>query len=469
MEVYMKLWSGRFLKEPEKLTDDFNSSIHVDSRLYRQDIKGSIAHVKMLSKCGIINEKEAELICNGLNDILADIENGRIMFETEAEDIHMNIEKLLIERLGDVGKKLHTARSRNDQIALDTRMYVKTKIKSITNMLINLEEVLLSIADRNTDTILPGYTHLQRAQPVTFAHHIMAYFEMFKRDIDRLLDCYKRTDTMPLGSGALAGTTYPIDRQMVAKELGFSSITANSIDAVSDRDFVLELCFILSVVMMHLSRFCEELVIWSSFEFKFIEMDDAFSTGSSIMPQKKNSDVAELVRGKTGRVYGNLMALLTIMKSLPLAYNKDMQEDKEALFDSIDTLNACLPVFTEMISTIKINKTEMYEAAKEGFTNATDLADYLVKKGVPFRSAHEITGKIVLYCIDNSKSLNELKIDEYKTFSGLIENDIYDKITVENCVLNRKLPGGPSKSTVLGAIKEGRKFLSKLNTFILQD
>jgi len=465
----MKLWSGRFLKEPEKLTDDFNSSIHVDSRLYRQDIKGSIAHVKMLSKCGIINEKEAELICNGLNDILADIENGRIMFETEAEDIHMNIEKLLIERLGDVGKKLHTARSRNDQIALDTRMYVKTKIKSITNMLINLEEVLLSIADRNTDTILPGYTHLQRAQPVTFAHHIMAYFEMFKRDIDRLLDCYKRTDTMPLGSGALAGTTYPIDRQMVAEELGFSSITANSIDAVSDRDFVLELCFILSVVMMHLSRFCEELVIWSSFEFKFIEMDDAFSTGSSIMPQKKNSDVAELVRGKTGRVYGNLMALLTIMKSLPLAYNKDMQEDKEALFDSIDTLNACLPVFTEMISTIKINKTEMYEAAKEGFTNATDLADYLVKKGVPFRSAHEITGKIVLYCIDNSKSLNELKIDEYKTFSGLIENDIYDKITVENCVLNRKLPGGPSKSTVLGAIKEGRKFLSKLNTFILQD
>jgi argininosuccinate lyase len=455
----MKLWGGRFLKQTKSSVDDFNSSIRIDSRMYKQDILGSMAHAKMLSECGIISSDEAALICSGLESILADIENGAVEFEVEAEDIHMNVEKLLTERIKEAGKKLHTARSRNDQVALDLRMYLKEEILSIRKLLIDLESALLEIAQRNTTSILPGYTHLQRAQPVTFGHHLMAYFEMLKRDIERLDDCYKRTNIMPLGSGALAGTTYPVDRHMVAKELGFPSITANSIDAVSDRDFAIEFSFCLSVIMMHLSRFCEELVLWSSHEFGFIEMDDSFSTGSSIMPQKKNPDVAELIRGKTGRVYGNLVTLLTLMKSLPLAYNKDMQEDKEAVFDSIDTATSCIAIFTEMISTVKINKDNMHKAACGGFTNATDLADYLVKKGMPFRTAHEITGKLVLYCIDNKKSLEELELNEFKLFSELVEEDIYGNISVENCVNMRNLPGGPAKEAVLKAIENGRSFI----------
>ncbi|HOJ81451.1 MAG TPA: argininosuccinate lyase, partial [Clostridiales bacterium] len=395
----MKLWGGRFTANTDKAVDDFHSSIRFDSRMYRQDIAGSIAHAEMLGKVGVISAEEAELICSTLREILSDIENGKVHFETEAEDIHMNIEKILIERIGDTGKKLHTGRSRNDQVALDLRMYLKDEVRAIRSMLLELLSVLLDISEKNTDTIMPGYTHLQRAQPITLAHHMMAYFQMFRRDTGRLEDCYARMDVMPLGSGALAGTTYPLDRNFVAEKLGFTAITENSLDGVSDRDFVIELASCLSITMMHLSRFCEELILWSSAEFSFIEMDDAYSTGSSIMPQKKNPDVAELIRGKTGRVYGSLIALLTMMKSLPLAYNKDMQEDKEAIFDAVDTVKACLPVFTKMLSTLKIKREAMYRAACGGFTNATDLADYLVKKGIPFRSAHEIVGKMVLYCI----------------------------------------------------------------------
>ena len=387
----MKLWSGRFSKSTDPLVDDFNSSIRFDSRLYKYDILGSVAHAKMLGKCGIISEEESSLICKMLLEILADIENGKIEFDIDAEDIHMNIEKILISRIGEAGKKLHTGRSRNDQVALDMRMYLKDENIKIREMITELITVLINIAEKNLDVIMPGYTHLQRAQPVTFAHHLMAYVQMLLRDRERLSDCYARLNVMPLGSCALAGTTYNLDRRMTAIELGFDSITENSIDAVSDRDFVLEMAFCLSVLMMHLSRFSEEIVLWCSHEFSFIELDDAFSTGSSIMPQKKNPDVAELVRGKTGRVYGSLMALLTMMKALPLAYNKDMQEDKEAVFDSIDTVKMCLPVFTGMIKTMKINRGNMLNAARSGFTNATDIADYLVKR-VPFRDSHNITG-----------------------------------------------------------------------------
>lgn len=458
----MKLWGGRFQKNTDKLVDDFNSSIRFDCRLYKQDILGSIAHVKMLGKCKIISEEDSQLILKALQEILSDIEKGNVEFEVDAEDIHMNIEKILISRIGDVGKKLHTGRSRNDQVALDMRMYIKYEIDTVKGMLVSLMEVLLRISENNLDTILPGYTHLQRAQPITLAHHLMAYFQMFKRDLERLLDCYKRTDVMPLGSGALAGTTYPLDREMVAKELGFSRISENSLDAVSDRDFVIELASCLSIIMMHLSRFCEELILWSSLEFGFIEMDDAYSTGSSIMPQKKNPDVAELVRGKTGRVYGNLTALLTTMKSLPLAYNKDMQEDKEAAFDSIDTVKMCLPVFTKMIETMKINKDRMYNAAQGGFTNATDLADYLVKKGIPFRSAHGVIGNMVLYCVRNNKTLDQLTIDELKSFSDAIEEDVYEEISLEKCVSGRNIPGGPARESVLKSIENGKEFLNSV-------
>ncbi|HHW46997.1 MAG TPA: argininosuccinate lyase [Clostridiaceae bacterium] len=456
----MKLWGGRFQKNTDKFVDDFNSSIRFDSRMYRQDIMGSIAHAKMLGECGIISREESALIQKTLHEILSDIENGLVEFEIDAEDIHMNIEKILISRIGDVGKKLHTGRSRNDQVALDIRMYLKDEIINIKRLLVNLLSVILGIAEENLSTILPGYTHLQRAQPVTLAHHVMAYFQMFRRDIERLDDCYKRTNVMPLGSGALAGTTYPLDRHLVAKELGFPSITENSMDAVSDRDFVIELASALSILMMHLSRISEELIIWSSHEFSFIEMDDAFSTGSSIMPQKKNPDVAELVRGKTGRVYGNLITLLTVMKSLPLAYNKDMQEDKEAIFDSIDTVKMCLPVFTKMVETMKINREKMYKAAQGGFTNATDLADYMVKKGIPFRDAHEITGKIVLYCIEKNKAIDELTLEEFKSFSEIFEEDMYEEIKLEKCISGRNLPGGPSVGSVKAAIENGKKFVS---------
>ncbi|HOJ12280.1 MAG TPA: argininosuccinate lyase [Clostridiales bacterium] len=459
----MKLWGGRFTKATDKNVNDFNSSIEFDCRMYRQDILGSIAHVRMLGKCSIISKEDATVIENTLHDILKDIDDGIIELDKNAEDIHTSIESILISRIGDIGKKLHTGRSRNDQVVLDIRMYLKDEIKEIKCLLISLESTLLCIAEEHLDTILPGYTHLQRAQPVTLAHHIMAYFQMFKRDIERLADCFKRVDVMPLGSGALAGTTYPLDRQMTARELGFSTITENSLDSVSDRDFIIELLSCFSIIMMHLSRFSEELILWSSHEFRFIEIDDAFSTGSSIMPQKKNPDVAELVRGKTGRVYGSLVAMLTIMKSLPLAYNKDMQEDKEAVFDAIDTVKMCLPVFTKLAATMKVHGRNMYNAAKGGFTNATDVADYLVKKGMPFRDAHEITGKIVLHCIDTNKTIDQLTINEFKSFSPLIEENIYSEITLEKCISARNLPGGPSRVSVEASITNARSFLEYCN------
>jgi argininosuccinate lyase len=455
----MKLWGGRFAASTDKAVDDFNSSIRFDARLYKQDIEGSIAHAKMLGRCGVIPKEDSELICKTLGEILNDIENGLVHFEIDAEDIHMNVEKILTERIGDTGKRLHTGRSRNDQVALDIRMYLKVETKAIKDMVISLMETLLEMSSQHLDTIMPGYTHLQRAQPITLGHHLMAYFQMFRRDVGRLDDCYKRMDVMPLGSGALAGTTYPLDRQYVADQLGFSEITENSLDGVSDRDFVIELSYCISMIMMHLSRFSEEMVLWSSGEFSFVEMSDAFSTGSSIMPQKKNPDVAELVRGKTGRAYGDLMALLTVMKSLPLAYNKDMQEDKEAIFDAVDTVKMCLPVFTKMLATMKVKKESMRKAAQGGFTNATDIADYLVKKGIPFRSAHEIIGKMVLYCINNNKAIEELSIDEFKGFSEKIEPDVYEEISLEKCVSGRRLPGGPAKESVMASIESGRLFI----------
>ncbi len=458
----MKLWGGRFTKSTDKSVDDFNSSIRFDSRMYKQDIMGSIAHAKMIGKCGIIPSEDSSLIQKTLAEILEDIENGKIEFETEAEDIHMNVEKILISRIGDAGKRLHTARSRNDQVALDIRLYLRDEIIEIKQMLKDLELTIIDMAKNNLDTIMPGYTHLQRAQPITLAHHVMAYFQMFKRDLQRLDDCNSRMDVLPLGSGALAGTTYPLNRKMVADELGFSSITMNSLDGVSDRDFAIELASCLSIVMMHLSRFSEELILWSSHEFSFVEMDDAYSTGSSIMPQKKNPDVAELVRGKSGRVYGSLMTLLTVMKSLPLAYNKDMQEDKEAIFDAVDTVKMCLPVFTKMLSTLKVRESNMKKAAQGGFTNATDMADYLVKKGIPFRNAHEIIGRMVVYCINNNKAIEELSMQEFKEFSNIIEDDVYGEISLEKCVSGRKVPGGPAKECVEASIKEGIEFITSL-------
>lgn len=459
----MKLWGGRFTKSTDELVDDFNSSIRFDQRLYKQDILGSVAHAKMLGKCNVIPVSDAELIQSTLLQILSDIEEGKVQFEIDAEDIHMNIEKCLIERIGDSGKKLHTGRSRNDQVALDIRMYLRDEANEIITLIKNVEETIISIAKNNLNTIMPGYTHLQKAQPITFSHHIMAYFEMFKRDIQRLLDCHKRINILPLGSGALAGTTYNLDRYMVAKELGFDDITQNSLDGVSDRDFIIELSSVLSILMMHLSRFCEELILWSSHEFSFVDMDDSYSTGSSIMPQKKNPDVAELIRGKTGRVYGDLTSILTVMKSLPLAYNKDMQEDKESVFDAIDTVKLCLPVFNNMINTMKINKENMIDGAKGGFTNATDVADYLVKKGLPFRAAHEVVGKMVLYCIENNKNIDDLSIEEMKKCSDIIDMDIYDAITLESCVEDRNLPGGPASSSVLTAIEKGESFIKSIN------
>ena len=396
-----------------------------------------------------------------LKNILKDIEDGKVEFEIDAEDIHMNIEKILIERIGDAGKRLHTGRSRNDQVALDIRMYLMDETADIEEMLIHTLNVLVDLASDHTETIMPGYTHLQKAQPVTFAHHLMAYFEMFKRDLSRLRDCRKRTNVMPLGSGALAGTTYPLDREFVASELGFDAVTMNSLDGVSDRDFVIELANCLALVMMHLSRFCEELILWSSNEFSFVEMDDAFSTGSSIMPQKKNPDVAELIRGKAGRVYGHLMGLLTTMKGIPLAYNKDMQEDKEPIFDSIDTVKLCLPVFCDMIATMTVKKDNMLKGSKGGFTNATDVADYLVKKGLPFREAHAVVGRMVFYSIEHDKALDDLTMDEFKEFSDIIEDDIYNAISMETCVNDRKVIGGPAKEVVEKAIADSKEFLAQ--------
>ena len=450
----MKLWGGRFSKSTDKSVDDFNSSIRFDARMYEQDIKGSQAHAKMLGKQGIIPQADAELIVKTLGEILLDIENGNAELTIDAEDIHMNVETILISRIGDVGKRLHTGRSRNDQVALDARLYLRDESQELEELLKGLLSTILTLAEENLDTIMPGYTHLQKAQPITFAHHIMAYYEMFSRDLSRLLDWRDRMNVMPLGSGALAGTTYPLDREFVAKALGFSGITQNSIDGVSDRDFVCEMAFVLSMVMLHLSRFSEEVILWSSNEFSFIELDDAYSTGSSIMPQKKNPDVAELARGKSGRVFGDLMGLLTMMKGLPLAYNKDMQEDKEQIFDAIDTVKMCLPVFSGMLATMKIRKDKMLQGAKGGFTNATDVADYLVKKGLPFRDAHAVVGRMVAYCLDRDTVLDALSIEEFKMFSEIFSDDVYEAISLETCVNTRKLTGGPAKETVAAVIRK---------------
>lgn len=454
-----KLWGGRFTQSTDSFTDHFHSSISFDSRMYKEDITGSMAHAAMLGKQGIIPADDAALIIKTLKEILADIEAGKVTFDEKAEDIHMNVETILISRIGDVGKRLHTGRSRNDQVALDIRMYTKKEIIAIKELVKNLMVTLNDFAANHTETILPGYTHLQRAQPVTLAHHLLAYVEMFKRDYDRLCDTYKRTDVMPLGSGALATTTYPLDRYAVAAELGFAAITMNSMDGVSDRDFCIELASTLSILMMHLSRFCEEIILWSSHEFHFIELSDAYSTGSSIMPQKKNPDMAELIRGKTGRVYGHLMALLTTMKGLPLAYNKDMQEDKEMAFDAFDTVKGCIGLFTGMIASMTFRKDRMEASAKNGFTNATDAADYLVNHGVAFRDAHGIVGQLVLMCIDKNCSLDELSLDAYRSISPVFDEDIYDAISMKTCVEKRLTKGAPSRTSMEAQIAFCEKYL----------
>ena len=455
----MPLWEGRFKKSIDSKTNDFNSSISFDSRMYKQDILGSIAHAKMLAKQGIIEQIEADKIVNELNKILEEISNGSLKIDLEAEDIHMFVEAELTKRLGDTGKRLHTARSRNDQVALDLRMNLKDETNILVKLLKELISTLIEKSEENINTVMPGYTHLQRAQPITFAHHLMAYVEMLLRDIDRLKATYNRMNVLPLGSCALAGTTYNIDRDFVKKELGFYDISQNSLDGVSDRDFVIELASNISIIMMHLSRISEEIILWCSWEFKFIELDDAFSTGSSIMPQKKNPDIAELIRGKTGRVYGDLITLLTMMKGIPLAYNKDMQEDKEAIFDSIDTVKICIETLIPMLKTMKVLKQNMKNAASKGFINATDCADYLVKKGIPFRKAYKIVGQIVSYCIDNNTTLEDLQMEQYKKFDNNFESDIYDAISLEKCVTNRNTVGGPSPSQVKCRIEQVKEIL----------
>ncbi len=455
----MKLWAGRFQKETDDLVNDFNSSIQFDARMYREDITGSMAHAEMLGRQGIIPGEEAEQIVDALRQILRDVEEGKVEFSLENEDIHMNVERLLTARIGDAGKRLHTARSRNDQVALDLRMYLKTQVKSTVALILELQKVFLKRAGDHTATVMPGYTHMQRAQPTTLAHYMMAWAEMLKRDVGRLEDCYERMDYMPLGSGALASTTYPIDRQFVADKLGFAHLTENSLDGVSDRDFVIELLSALSILMMHLSRYSEEIILWCSWEFKFAELDDAYSTGSSIMPQKKNPDVAELVRGKTGRVYGDLMALLTTMKALPLAYNKDMQEDKEAVFDALDTVRQCLEVFTAMFDTITFLPDKMRKAASGGFINATDCADYLVRKGVPFRDAYMIVGRLVNACVKNGDDLETLTLKDFNAISGAFSDDVYEALMLKTCVNERKAPGGPSEQAVASQMAHLEAFI----------
>ncbi len=457
----MKLWGGRFSKATDGLVDDFHSSISFDQRLAEQDITGSIAHATMLGEQGIIPQADADKIVEGLRGILADVKAGKVHWMVDAEDIHMNVEALLTERIGEAGKRLHTGRSRNDQVALDCRMYAKLACQETQEMLRELLSVLLDIAQDNLHTIMPGYTHLQKAQPITLAHHMMAYFQMFRRDLDRFAHAYDAADVMPLGSGALAGTTYPLNRERVAELLGFSRISMNSLDGVSDRDFLLEYLSAASICMMHLSRFCEELILWNTNEFRFVEMDDAFATGSSIMPQKKNPDVAELIRGKTGRVYGDLMGLLTTMKGLPLAYNKDMQEDKEAFFDARDTLAKGLTVFTAMLRTVTFRKDVMEKGASGGFTNATDCADYLVKRGVPFRDAHAVVGRLVAHCLNENKALLDLSLDELKQFHPAFEADVFDDLSMLSCVEKRRIPGAPAPDMVQAAIDEGRKSLEE--------
>ena len=456
-----KMWAGRFQKETDAVVNDFNSSVMFDCRMYAEDIQGSIAHATMLGRQGIIPQDDVQKIIEGLQGILADIEAGKIHFSPELyEDIHMANEQLLTERIGDAGKRLHTARSRNDQVALDMRLYVRREIKEIRALVLDFMHALCEVAAKHTETVMPGYTHLQRAQPITFAHHLMAYANMLKRDVRRLDDCLSGMDALPLGSGALAGTTYPIDRAFVAEQLGFSAVMDNSLDGVSDRDYCIELCADLSILMMHLSRLSEEVIAWCSWEFKFIELDDAYSTGSSIMPQKKNPDICELIRGKTGRVYGALTTLLTFMKAIPLAYNKDMQEDKEATFDAIDTVKNCLRVIAPMFRTMTVLTENMKDAAKRGFINATDCADYLTKKGMPFRDAYKATGTLVHYCIEHNKTLDTLSLDEYKAVTPMFENDVYHAIDLSTCVRERRSIGGPAPDEVARQLKVIEDFLA---------
>ena len=457
----MKLWGGRFQKETDELVNELNESISFDQRLYRQDIAGSKAHAEMLGKQGIIPQDDVAAIQAGLDGILAEVEAGKVEVTTDNEDIHMNIETLLTRRLGDAGKRLHTARSRNDQVAVDFRMYVREELQSIIPEILDLQAALCEQAEQYQDAVMPGYTHLQRAQPITFAQHLMAYANMFCRDVTRLEDCIDRMNESPLGSCALAGTTYPIDRQMTAAALGFTKgPMMNTLDGVSDRDYALECMSDLSILMMHLSRFSEEIILWCSWEFKYIELDDAYSTGSSIMPQKKNPDVAELVRGKTGRVYGDLMSLLTVMKGLPLAYNKDMQEDKEPVFDAIDTVRMCLPVFTGMIRTMRVLPQNMRAAANKGFINATDCADYLTKKGMPFRDAYTTVGDLVYHCTENGKTLEDLTLEELKGISPLFEEDVFAALNMENCAAQRASFGGPAKAETTRQINYIRDFIA---------
>lgn len=457
-----QLWGGRFTKETDRLVYNFNASISFDQKFYKEDMEGSMAHVKMLAAVGILTEEERDQILEGLQGILADVESGKLEITSEYEDIHSFVEANLIDRIGDAGKKLHTGRSRNDQVALDMKLYTRKEIENLKGLVKELLLVLHQLMKEHIDTFMPGFTHLQKAQPITLAHHFGAYMEMFKRDYSRLCDIYDRMNYCPLGSGALAGTTYPLDREMTAQLLGFAGPTLNSMDSVSDRDYVIELLSAMSTIMMHLSRFSEEIIIWNSNEYRFVELDDAYSTGSSIMPQKKNPDIAELVRGKTGRVYGALMQMLTTMKGIPLAYNKDMQEDKEFTFDAIDTVKGCLALFTGMIRTMTVNKNVMEQSAKKGFTNATDAADYLVGKGVPFRDAHGIVGQLVLYCIEKNISLDDMTLEEYRKISPVFEEDIYEAISLETCVEKRETIGAPSRSSMEQVIAINEEYLKTL-------
>ncbi len=454
-----QLWGGRFTKETDQLVYNFNASISFDKKLYAQDIRGSIAHVMMLAKQGILTDIEKEQIIDGLEGILSDVEKGKLKISDAYEDIHSFVEATLIARIGDAGKKLHTGRSRNDQVALDMKLYTRDEITQISHLLEELLRAILAIMEEHMETVMPGFTHLQKAQPITLAHHMGAYFEMFKRDHERMRDIYKRMNTCPLGSGALAGTTYPLDREYTAQLLGFDGPTLNSMDGVSDRDYLIELMSALSIVMMHLSRFSEEVILWNSNEYQFVEIDDAYSTGSSIMPQKKNPDIAELVRGKTGRVYGALMSLLTTMKGIPLAYNKDMQEDKEMCFDAMDTAKGCIALFTGMLRTMQFQTERMEKSARQGFTNATDAADYLVNHGVPFRDAHGIVGRLVLYCIEKNIGLDDMTLEEYREISPVFEEDIFDAISLETCVNKRVTVGAPGKTAMKQAIKLYKQYL----------
>ncbi len=455
-----QLWGGRFTKETDKNVYLFNASINFDKRLYKQDIEGSIAHATMLSRQGIISEEEKDSIVKGLNDIRNELENGTLEITEEYEDIHSFVEAKLTERIGDAGKKLHTGRSRNDQVALDMKLYIRNAVDETDSLVKELQGALLKIMEDNLDTYMPGFTHMQKAQPVTLAHHTGAYFEMFIRDRSRLSDIRKRMNTCPLGSGALAGTTYPLDRDFTAEFLGFDAPTGNSMDSVSDRDYIIEYLDALSIIMMHLSRFCEEIICWNSNEYRFVEIDDGFSTGSSIMPQKKNPDIAELVRGKTGRVYGALMGMLTTMKGIPLAYNKDLQEDKEGVFDAIDTVSECLEMFTGMVVTMKFRRDVMEESAKKGFTNATDAADYLVRKGMPFRDAHSVIGRLVLECIDKDKSIEEMSLEELKEISSMFDEDIYEAVSMKTCVERRLTKGAPGHKVMEEAVEAYKKYLA---------